>query len=158
MSVGPTVTTTPLTGGIVRVWPTWSSDLEVRLLAHHTVIIETPNLRAMPVRVSPELDPVGAHEALAIGDGRVDRDGLEDRAVVQHASGSAVGGITVGRAAGHFLSVNGADVVAGIDWTQVAVIVDLGAALRHATTGREPGSGTVTGRATDGTGRNVGCE
>ena len=33
----------------------WSSSLDLRLLAHQSVIIETPNLRAMPVSVSPAL-------------------------------------------------------------------------------------------------------
>ena len=54
VSLEPTVTTTPLTGGIVRVWPMWRSSLWRSLFAHHTVIIETPNLRAIPVSVSPE--------------------------------------------------------------------------------------------------------
>src|SRR5258707_1802699 len=49
----PTVITTPSTGGIVRVCPMWRSSLAVRLLAHQIVIIETPNLWAIPVRVSP---------------------------------------------------------------------------------------------------------
>ena len=54
VSVGPTVTTTPVTGGIVRVWPMWRSAFDLRLFAHQTVIIETPNLLAMPVSVSPD--------------------------------------------------------------------------------------------------------
>jgi hypothetical protein len=53
VSLELTVMTTPLTGGIVSVWPMWRSSFARRWLAHHTVIIETPNLRAMPVSVSP---------------------------------------------------------------------------------------------------------
>ncbi len=49
-----TVTTSPLIGGIVRTWPRWSSSLESSLFAHHNVIIETSNLSAMPVSVSPD--------------------------------------------------------------------------------------------------------
>src|SRR4051812_39380505 len=54
VSLAPTVTTTPLTGGIVRIWPMWRSSLARRWLAHQTVIIVTSNLRAMPVSVSPD--------------------------------------------------------------------------------------------------------
>ena len=50
-----TVRTRPVTGGMVRVWPRWRSSLDLRLFAHHRVIIETPNLEAMPVSVSPDL-------------------------------------------------------------------------------------------------------
>src|SRR3954471_1794524 len=54
VSEPPTVTTTPLTGGITRIWRTWSSFLDERWFAHQTVIIVTPKCRATPVRVSPD--------------------------------------------------------------------------------------------------------
>ena len=53
MSFGVTVTTRPVTGGIVRVWPMCRSFLFLRSFAHQTVIIETSNLAAMPTSVSP---------------------------------------------------------------------------------------------------------
>src|SRR4051794_27073671 len=54
VSLVATVTTTPFTGGIVSHWPTVRSFLLLRWFAHHTVIIDTWNLEAIPVRVSPE--------------------------------------------------------------------------------------------------------
>ncbi len=54
VSFGPTVTTRPSTGGITSFWPILSWSLAVSLLAHQIVIIETPVLLAIPVRVSPE--------------------------------------------------------------------------------------------------------
>ena len=56
-SVSPalTVATRPLTGGMTSSRPDLSSSFEVSLLAHQTVIIETPKRLAMPVSVSPSL-------------------------------------------------------------------------------------------------------
>ncbi len=56
-SVSPALTTMtrPSTGGIWSFWPMWSWSFAARLLAHHRVIIEIPNLWAIPVSVSPDL-------------------------------------------------------------------------------------------------------
>ena len=55
VSFGVTVTTRPVTGGIVSVWPMCRSFLFLRSFAHQTVIIETSNLDAIPTSVSPGL-------------------------------------------------------------------------------------------------------
>ena len=53
VSPGLTETTRPLTGGMTRSSPAFSESFEVRLLAHQTVIIDTPKRFAMLVSVSP---------------------------------------------------------------------------------------------------------
>ena len=44
-----------MTGGMTRSLPVFSESFEVKLLAHQTVIIETPKRLAIPVSVSPSL-------------------------------------------------------------------------------------------------------
>ena len=53
MSPAFTVTMMPLTGGMISFWPRFRSSLLLRSFAHQIVIIETPNLLAIPVSVSP---------------------------------------------------------------------------------------------------------
>src|SRR5512141_354144 len=54
VSVAPTVTTSPLTGGIRRTCPTWRASLAESLFAHHSVIVETLYARAIVTSVSPD--------------------------------------------------------------------------------------------------------
>ena len=55
MSVGVTVTMSPVTGGMLSVWPLWRAVLDLRSLAHATLIVETWNFAAIAARVSPAL-------------------------------------------------------------------------------------------------------
>ena len=55
VSVALTVTTRPVTGGILSTWPILRSSLDLSSFAHHTVIIETSNLLAIATSVSPDL-------------------------------------------------------------------------------------------------------
>ncbi len=55
MSAAVTVTTSPVTGGMESSWPMCRASLDWRSLAHQMVIIEMPNLEAIPVSVSPDL-------------------------------------------------------------------------------------------------------
>ena len=98
-SVSPALTmwTVPSTGGMTSFWPTLRSSFDLRWLAHHRVIIDTPKWRAIPVSVSPDRTRYVRSVLRRVGDRGVDGDRLEQRAVGQVralglASGSGVAG------------------------------------------------------------------
>ncbi len=53
--MGVTVTMSPVTGGMLSFWPVWMSVLDLRSLAHATLIVETWNFAAIATRLSPGL-------------------------------------------------------------------------------------------------------
>ena len=85
-SVSPavTVTTRPVTGGMTRSWPTWRSSFELEVVGppegHH----RDAEVAGDPGQGVAGADRVGrAAGPLPSCDGRVDRDRLEQRAVVE---------------------------------------------------------------------------
>ena len=99
-------------------------------------------------------DAVRPHEALAVGDRRVDRDRLDDRAVVEDRNRLLVGLWCSSRA--------GIDVLAVVDGTEglVVALIDraLRLTLRHDRARGEAGCGAVPDRAADRSPRRCGAE
>ena len=93
-SVSPSWTTwtRPLTGGITSVWPILSTGASTRSFDQTTVaVVDLELLRDVGRRVAA-LDLVGAQLLLAVGDRRVDRDRLHERAVgVERPDGPGAG-------------------------------------------------------------------
>ena len=64
--------------------------MDLSLFAHQSVIIETSKRDGDPGQRVAGLDPVRLEQAPAVLDGRVDGDGLEQRAVVEERAADAV--------------------------------------------------------------------